>query len=172
VVCCLSNVWVCTNVAYGTGITLFKDRSITFVPRQLHDLLKDINPKTNDIISKCSWVRKSHISIESKMLKICGGMFGVMSYYHASIVHHKKGVAVTNHLLLKTAMVWRISQQTESNLIPDFCMLIQQFSQFTGHSLVTVSHPHNLFVAIAHAALGVYIYVSTSSVNLRSCRIL
>jgi hypothetical protein len=119
---------------------------------------KGINPKTTNLVSKCSWVGKSHVSIESKMLRTCGGMFGVMSYYHASIVCHKEGVPVTNHLFVKTATFWRVFLHNGRNEDPDFRILIQQFSQFTGHCLVAVSHPRDLFVAIAHAALGVYIF--------------
>jgi hypothetical protein len=162
-----SHVWTCTNITYAAGITLFKDRSIIFVPRQLHDLLKEINPKTANIVSECSWVGKSHVLIESKMLRTCGGMFGVMSYYHASIVCHKKGVPVTNHLFLKTAKFWRLSPHTGSNHVPDFWMLIQQFSQFAGHCLVTVSRPRDLFAAITHAALSTYTFARTQLVNSR-----
>jgi hypothetical protein len=156
-----SHVSTCTNITSDAGITLFKDRSIIFVPRQLHDLLKEINPKTANIVSKCSWVGKSHVSIESKMLGTCGGMFGVMSYYHASIVCHKKGLPVTNHLFMKTAKFWPVSSHTRSNHVPDFRMLIQQFSQFAGHCLVTVSRPQDLFIGIVHAALGRYLFYLT-----------
>jgi hypothetical protein len=125
-------------------------------------MLMEIDPNAEDIVSKCSWVGKSYLSIESKMLRTCGGMFGVMNYYHSGIVCHTRGVAATNHLLLKTPTFWRVFQQTERNHVPDSRMLIQQFSQFTGRSLVTISQPRDLFVAIAHAALGVYVFSSPS----------
>jgi hypothetical protein len=119
----------------------------------LHDFSKEIDPETCDVISKCSSVGRSYISIESKMLRECGGMFGVMTYYHSSVVCHKEGLPTTNHLFLQDGKFWCLAA-SRSDYSPDFRILIQQFSQFAGHSLVTVSSARDLFVAIAHAALG------------------
>jgi hypothetical protein len=158
-VCGHSRVSTCADNASESdaGITLFKDRSIDFIPRQLHDFSEKIDPKTTDIVSKCSSVGKSHVSIESRMLKECGGMFGVMTYYHSSIVCHKEGLPSTNHLFLKAAEFWRLYPTIRSNHDPDFRVSVQHFSQFAGHSLVTVRNPRDLFVAIVHAALGGYL---------------
>lgn len=91
------------------------------------------------------------------MLKECGGMFGVMNYYHSSIVCHKEGIPSTNHLFLKEAKFWPLYSSTGSNHNPDFRISVQHFSQFAGDSLVTVRTAKDLFVAIVHAALGEYL---------------
>lgn len=39
-------------------------------------------------------------NIEGKMLKDCGGMFGVVEHYFSYIVAHKLGLVATNHLFL------------------------------------------------------------------------
>ena len=74
-------------------------------------------------------------------------------YYHASIVCHKNGKPVTNHLFLKPPRSGPFTRKQECNHIADFRQLIQQFSQFAGHCLVTVSQPEDLFVAVHLAAL-------------------
>jgi hypothetical protein len=152
-VCSHSSALACTNIVSDTEITLFKDSQVTYIPRELHDFSKAIDPETCGIISKCSSVGRSYISIESKMLRECGGMFGVMTYYHSSVVCHKEVLPTTNHLFLKDAKFWHFFT-SKSDYSPDFRILIQQFSQFAGHSLVTVSSAKDLFVAIVHAALG------------------
>src|SRR5580698_4993887 len=77
-----------TDIASEVGITVFKDREINFV----------LNLHTTDIISKCSWVGNSYASIESRMLRKCGGIFGVAMHYHSSIICNKEGLPATNHL--------------------------------------------------------------------------
>jgi hypothetical protein len=153
-----SRVLTYTNITSEAGIAVFKDREINFVRRQLHDFSKEIDPQMTDIVSKCSWVGKSYISIESKMLRKCGGMFGVTTHYHSSIICHKEGLPATNHLFLKNAKFWPLYTNTRNNHVPDFRALMQHFLQFAGRSLVTVRNPGDLFVSIVHAALGRYLF--------------
>jgi hypothetical protein len=53
-------------------------------------MLMEINPNAEDIVSKCSWVVKSYLSIESKMLCTCGGIASIMNYYHSGIVSYER----------------------------------------------------------------------------------
>jgi hypothetical protein len=92
----------------------------------------------------------------------CGGMFGVMNYYHSSIVRHKEGLPVTNHIWLHDAQFWGLYGDPG---IRDYRWLIQQFSQFSGRSLVTVSKPRDLFVAVLHAALGRWLSRQTCTLS-------
>lgn len=145
-----------TNVTSEAGITVFDNREITFVHRQLHEFSEEIGPQTSDIVSKCSWVGKSHASIESRMLRECGGMFGIATHYHSSIVCHKEGLPATNHLFLQNAEFWPLYTSTGNNHVPDFRSLMQHLLQFAGRSLVTISNAQDLFVSIVHAALGTF----------------
>ena len=140
-------------------MTISIDRSIRFIPRHLHAFSENIDPNATDIISKCSTIGMQYVSIESKMLKECGGMFGVMTYYHSSIVCHKKGIPSTNHFFLKEAKFWHLYRRGTDDLIavPNFRVSVQHFSQFSGHSLITIPDPKDLFVSIVHAALGEYL---------------
>jgi hypothetical protein len=106
------------------GITLFKDHLIKFIHPQLHDFSKKINPTMTNIVSKCASVGKSHASIESRMLKECGGLFSIMTYYHSSIICHKEGIPSTNHLFLKEAKFWPYTN-ARNNHKPDFWISVQ-----------------------------------------------
>jgi hypothetical protein len=128
---------------------------ICFILRDLQDFSQEINEMTTDIISKCSWVGKPYVSVESSMLKECGGMFGVPTHYHSSIVCHKDGLPATNHLFLNGAKFWPIFKtHSKDAKSPDFRYLMQHFSLFTGNSLITVTSLKMLFNSIIHAALG------------------
>jgi len=87
------------------------------------------------------------------MFQACGGMFGVMPFYHSSIVHQKENLPATNHLFLVDAKFWTL-YTSSSHDTPDFRVLVRHLSEFVGDPLSCVSEPQQLFVCIAHAALG------------------
>jgi hypothetical protein len=91
------------------------------------------------------------------MFETCSGMFGVMPFYHSSIVHHKENLPITNHLFLVDAKFWdayKLATGNANDHVPDLRVLVRHLSQHAGEPLSSVSEPQQLFVVIAHAALG------------------
>jgi hypothetical protein len=147
-----------SRVTSAVGITPFKNHTIVFVFCALYCFLKALDLNTN-VVSKCSW-GGLHISIESEMMSACGGMFGVMTYYHSSIVCHKG----SRQRITYFSMTPRSGLYHKTG-VRDYRWLIQQFSQFAGRSLVTVSPPGELFVAVLHAAFGRWLSDRTCTAN-------
>jgi len=87
------------------------------------------------------------------MFQACGGMFGVMPFYNSSVVHHKENLPATNHLFLADAKFWTLYTSV-SDHTPDLRVLVRHLSEYVGDLLSSVSEPQELFVSIAHAALG------------------
>jgi hypothetical protein len=124
-----------------------------FVPQQLDYFSKSIDADAGDLVSKVAWVGSLYASVESRMFEDCGGMFGVMPFYNSSIVRHKENLPATNHLFLGHATFWDL-YTSASDHTPDLRVLVRHLSEYVGDLLSSVSKPQELFVAIAHAALG------------------
>ena len=109
---------------------------IQFVPRKFQRFAQEISEMPDDIISNIAWVpclSESSESIEGKLLSTCSGMFGVMSFFYSTIIHHRERLRASNHHWLYDA---------------------KNYSQFAGDSLVMASTPADLFIAVLHAAIG------------------
>ncbi|EIW80211.1 hypothetical protein CONPUDRAFT_137525 [Coniophora puteana RWD-64-598 SS2] len=111
-----------------------------------------------DIVSKFSWVSRRYFNAERNMLHDCGDSFGVAKHYYSSVVHHKEGLPVTNHLFLNLATFWRVIEKDDAwkkkDPIKEYRALRQHVSSFCGRSLVHVKTPEELFNTIAHAMIG------------------
>lgn len=150
-------------------------RHARFVYQELTSFSKEIPQTPGDLVSKSSWLGNPYGGVESRMFKECSGLFGVMPFYHSRIVHHKEDVPVTNHLFLRDAKFWpvfiiylrRSDSDIEVNDIkPDYRMLLENISQYVGDMLMSVPFPQELFVSIAHAALGSSFCLSPIIVSL------
>jgi len=124
-----------------------------FVPQQLDRFSKSIDTDPSDLVSKMAWVGSSYASVESNMSDTCVRMFGVMPFYNSSIVRHKEHLPATNHIFLGGATFWKLYSSAGDHT-PDLRVLVRHLSEHAGHPLSSVSNPQELFVAIAHAALG------------------
>ena len=110
---------------------------------------------------KLSWIPGrglNYVLIEPRLLRDCGGMFGVPKHYYSFRVHHEDGCPTTNHLFLPSPSEnaddfrWDLFPGPPES--PEYRSLLGHVIAFAGHSLVTAKDLPSLIRAVLHAHLG------------------
>ncbi|KIK53212.1 hypothetical protein GYMLUDRAFT_207582 [Collybiopsis luxurians FD-317 M1] len=112
---------------------------------------------------KLSWIPGrglNYVLIEPRLLRDCGGMFGVPKHFYSFRAHHQNGCPTTNHLLLPSPSEnpddfrWNLFRELPEN--PEYRSLLGHVIAFAGHSLVSAKDLPSLIRAVLHAHLGYY----------------
>jgi hypothetical protein len=129
-----------------------------FVPQNINkdnvscDIPKD---EMLDLVLKFLWLRSGSENIESKLLKECGGMFGVVKHYHSCMLCYKPGVKATNNLLLpEEAEAIDKPKDGEKGAEKDLRGQWMVVLHFAGELLVKARTPIVLMKSVMHAILG------------------